>query len=212
MNIVLVGHSIGAYIAFAAAKRAGLAAGKIGNMPARAIGLMPYLENSELPELKAKVRLVTCWWSPALFLVLSVVAGLIGTLPVPLKSLLFRRFGEDSSRFAPEMAALTVGAIPRFSTLNNILALFRTEAEQLAPLYDYAPLCQGLDGKLALLYSAGDSDIWAPSSSAIRAAKQGVAVTVEPGLPHAFSVGPQARERVVRLICTMLESMPAPPA
>jgi pimeloyl-ACP methyl ester carboxylesterase len=56
LNIILIGHSIGAFVAFAAAKRAGLAAGKIGDMPARAIGLMPYLENNELPELKAKVR------------------------------------------------------------------------------------------------------------------------------------------------------------
>jgi pimeloyl-ACP methyl ester carboxylesterase len=208
MNIVLVGHSIGAYIAFAAAKRAGLAAGRIGNTRARAIGLMPYLENNELPELKAKVKAVTRWWSPVLFLVLSVVAGLIGSLPVPLKSRLFRRFGEDSSRFTPEMVALTIGAIPRFSTLRNILALFRTEAEHLAPLYDYSVLNQGLDGKLALLYSGGDSDIWAPSSSAARAAKHGVAVTVEEGLPHAFSVGLEARERVVQLMCTMLQAMP----
>jgi hypothetical protein len=136
------------------------------------------------------------------------VAGIVGALPTSLKSFLFRRFGEDSSRFAPEMAALTVQAIPRFSTVNNVLALFRTEAQQLAPLYDHAVLHQGLDGKLALLYAAGNADMWAPSSSAARAAEQGVAVTVEDGLPHSFSVGQQTRERVVALVCAMLKAMP----
>ena len=208
-NIVLVGHSIGAYVAFSAAKRAGLFEGKIGSVPTCAVGLMPFLEHNELPSLQSRVRAASAWWAPALFIVLSVIGQLVGKLPFFVKKLIFRAVEKDASRFSPEMVDLTLNSIPRFDTLYNILTLFRTEAQLLQPPYDHKSLKYGLDGKLALLYAGGDLDMWAPSSSAKRAVEQGVDVTIEDGLPHAFSVTPASRQRVVDLICSMLASMPS---
>lgn len=59
-----------------------------------------------------------------------------------------------------------------------------------------------------MLYADGDSDLWAPSACAARATRAGVAVVVEEGMPHAFSVAPKTNERVVQLVCAMLNSMP----
>jgi len=207
-SILLIGHSIGAYVAFSAASRAGLDGGQIGGMDMRAIGLMPFLEHNELPEFRSKVRAATAWWSPALFVLLSAVAGVVGALPKMLKTWLLRRVEKDASRLGPEMVELSVEALPRFSTLYNILALFRTEAQLLAPPYDHAALTQKMSGKYALLYAGGDSDVWAPSSSVERARAQGVHVTVEEGVPHAFSIAAASRKRVVQIMCAMLESMP----
>ena len=154
------------------------------------------------------MRAATAWWAPALFFLLSVAGGLVGALPKAAKAWLLRLVERDAARFGPEMVDLTLEAIPRFDTLHNILALFRTEAQLLAPPFDHAAFSRRLSGRYALLYAGGDSDVWAPSSSAKRARADGVDVTVEDGVPHAFSVAAASRERVVEIVCSMLESMP----
>lgn len=204
-RLLVVGHSIGAYIAFAGAQRAGLRRGAIGGVPTRSIGLMPFLERTELVRTKAEAA--TSWWAPAAVLFLSCAAGLVGLLPRFATERLLKLAASDVRRFCPEMVSLTARALPRFGAVRNILTLFRDEARELAEPYDYAALKERCGGALALLYAEGDTDEWAPSEAAARAAAAGVAVAVEEGVPHAFSVEAPTREAVVARVLGLIEEM-----
>lgn len=77
-EMVVVGHSIGAWVAFEAVRR--LAPPQQRRCTAL-VGLMPYL-SSQTPDALDKAALVQRWFAPILMWVLACAAQLIGWLPV----------------------------------------------------------------------------------------------------------------------------------
>ena len=121
-ELVVVGHSIGAYIGHQACTTAKLATGTKLSF----CGLNPYLENNATPENRLRVRGATSWWAPLLTWVLALFAGLLEA--VGLKRLLLRN---DLAKMEDHCAKVALG-LPAFSTLLNILYLFRSEAAEPA--------------------------------------------------------------------------------
>ena len=196
-ELVVVGHSIGAYIGHEACATAKLATGTKLSF----CGLNPYLENNATPENRLRVRGATSWWAPLLTWVLALFAGLLEV--IGLKRLLLRN---DLAKMEDHCAKVALG-LPAFSTLLNILYLFRSEAAELARPFDYARQAQPpFEGRAALMYTTGD--YWAPDADAPKAAAAGWSqAIVVPGLPHAWSLAQASRDRVVAAVKELVEGV-----
>ena len=127
-DLVVVGHSIGAWVALEAVRRLGANQRRV----AACIGLMPYL-TTETPGALAKGALIRRWFAPALAWLLAGVAQLIGWLPRRAWRLAALRLLEpEIAGYEPDQREIAELSLPRFGTLLNILTLFRAEATRHA--------------------------------------------------------------------------------
>ena len=127
-DLVVVGHSIGAWVALEAVRRLGANQRRV----AACIGLMPYL-TTETPSALAKGALIRRWFAPALAWLLAGVAQLIGWLPRRAWRLAALRLLEpEIAGYEPDQREIAELSLPRFGTLLNILTLFRAEATRHA--------------------------------------------------------------------------------
>ena len=129
-DLVVVGHSIGAWVALEAVQR--------GGAPRRitaCVGLMPYL-TTETDSARRKAALITRWFAPALLWLLAGLAQLIGWLPRRAwRRAALRLLEPEIAGYEPDQAEIALRSLPRFGTLLNILTLFRAEAlNHQAPL------------------------------------------------------------------------------
>jgi len=202
-EVVVIGHSIGAWIALEAVRRA-----ETLRRVAAFIGLMPYLQ-TETEQARKVSALITQWWARPLFWLIAAFGQLIGWLPTAR----WRRAGmellePDLRNYEAEQAAVAVACMLRFGTLYNVLTLFRAEAFSHATPYDYTRW-EGLCDKRAAFLFAGDFDQWAPPEAAARAAAAGLSVHTEPGVPHAFGTRAATRAAVVAWIAQAVPKLRA---
>ena len=204
-QLVMIGHSIGAYIALEALARVR------PKRLAAAVGIMPYLENTDQAETKKLAGMATSWWFPVAACVVAALAQLIGWLPPGLRRWLVVKVEPKFPNFEPEQAALTLRAMPQLPLLLNVLFLFRSEAFNHAAPYDHATRLHGFKERVGLYFTDKEGDItvdhWAPPCRAEKGAAAGLQVRVEPGLPHAFGTSASSRERVTKAVAEMVESL-----
>ncbi|KAL1519790.1 hypothetical protein AB1Y20_023297 [Prymnesium parvum] len=193
-RLLVLGHSIGAYIAFKAAMRS-------SPRPAEhvrcAVGLMPYLDNTGIEGNKklrsqawraiARVSLIRSPTAPILIWLVACVAQLLGALlPNRVKRYLL---SSATAKFEPAAKHLTESAALSFRFVNNMLQLFRSEAQNHQTPFDFSELKATLGSdRIGLLYVDGSTDHWAAAAAAERARSSGVAVRfLDAATPHAFS-------------------------
>lgn len=204
-QLVMIGHSIGAYIGLEALARVR------PKRLAAAVGIMPYLESTDQPETKKLAGLATSWWFPLAAYVVAALAQLIGWLPPGLRRWLVAKVEPKFPSFEPEQAALTLRAMPQLPLLLNVLFLFRSEAFHHAAPYDHAKRLRGFKERVGLFFTDKEGDVtvdhWAPPCRARKGEAAGLQVRVEPGLPHAFGTSAASRSRVTKAVAEMVESL-----
>lgn len=199
-DLVVVGHSIGAWVALEAVRRLGANQRRV----TACLGLMPYLA-TETEDAGRKAVLIRQWFAPALIWLLAGVAQLIGWLPVRAWRMAALRFLEpEISGYDPDQREIAEMSLPRFGTLLNILTLFRAEARNHASPYDFSRL-DGFRDRVCLLVSPGDP--WCCSESAGGGAAAGLAVHRVAGLPHAFGTQRASRTAVVAWLTTTVRKL-----
>ena len=149
---MVVGHSIGAWVALEAVRRLG---DTNQRRVAACLGLMPYLA-TETEDAGRKAALIRQWFAPALIWLLAGVAQLIGWLPVRAWRMAGLRLLEpEIAGYDPDQREIVEMSLPRFGTLLNILTLFRAEAKNHASPYDFSRL-EGFRDRVGFLVSPGD--------------------------------------------------------
>ena len=172
-RLIVVGHSIGAYIALQGAMKC---ASSPRDEVACAVGLMPYLDNTGIEEnyaLRSKVRLAASWVAPIITLFVGVIAQLLGTLlPAAARRALL---SAETSKFDPPAARLTETAALSFRFVANMLGLFRSEAKNHETPFDFDALKDALgEDRVGLIYVDDSADFWAAAASAQRAERNGI--------------------------------------
>lgn len=178
-KIILVGHSIGAYIAIEA-----LARRTRSNIFKGVVGIMPFLEaNFRDSSYVSKDRWLRGWMWPVMFL-LAFSLHVIGLLPHTFKQFFLRG---NTATMDSKAKDFTVANMLRFSAITNYLFLGRSEfIHHLAP-FDWTRL-GSFRSHSHFLYTT--DDMWAPVHCFKQAQNTGVDATLLEGVPHGFSVGP----------------------
>jgi len=198
-RLIVIGHSIGAYIGLSAAMGC---ADSPRDEVACALGLMPYLDNTGIEanwELRSKVQLASSFVAPLVVLLLGVFAQLLGALPAFVRRALLRG---PTSKFDPPATRITERSALSFRFINNALTLFRSEAANHGTPFDYGALQASLGADSVGLYYVDDSkDFWAAGAMAERAASEGMEVRFLPAsVPHAFSTAALSDLRVAQVV------------
>ena len=189
---MVVGHSIGAWVALEAVRRLGANQRRVS----ACLGLMPYLA-TETEDAGRKAALIRQWFAPALIWLLAGVAQLIGWLPVRAWRMAGLRLLEpEIAGYDPDQREIVEMSLPRFGTLLNILTLFRAEAKNHASPYDFSRL-DGFRDRVCFLVSPGDpwccSEVRATPCHAVAHCARGamhawrVARRIAPSAPPAAS-------------------------
>lgn len=186
LPLVVVGHSIGGWIAIQVAR----ALGRANRVPSFVIALMPFLQNNyDVRSFEAKRRLLT--YAPFLIPMTCMLAALIARAPRWLMD-------KFVLRSAPPGADTPTRAIIRdellcYGGINNYLGLARTEFERLRDPFDWEMAAKA-SGDLRLLYTPDDE--WAPVALIERARAAGLQADLLHGVSHAFVTVPSDTELV----------------
>ena len=114
-DLVVVGHSIGAWVALEAVRRLGANQRRVS----ACLGLMPYLA-TETEDAGRKAALICQWFAPALIWLLAGVAQLIGWLPVRAWRMAGLRLLEpEIAGYDPDQREIVEMSLPRFGTHPN---------------------------------------------------------------------------------------------
>lgn len=173
--IVLVGHSIGAYIAIETFKR-------IPNKVLYCIGLYPFLALNPQSRNQSIIRkTVKC---PIVCVVISSIVALLGMLPISALRLVVRKsLGKSWCNTAVEAGC---SHLAKYHTVRNILFMAKTEFEKLSETPDWA-FMREKHNKISFLF--GIDDHWGPLQMFEEISRQvpDISLSIErEGHTHAF--------------------------
>ena len=193
-KLVVVGHSIGGYLALRALKASGA--------DGVSVCVQPYLENNYAdPEFEALRKLLEKPWAPLALAAVASFATFLGVLPRAARRPVLRALGQTDGMDAAH-EAMTCDAMCAFGNVFSMAALGRSEMRSLAGPYE-GPWPD------ALLVADEPRDKWSPASGPLvdRARAGGSDVAVVSGVPHAFSTAPASRSAVVAAIAAKVREL-----
>ncbi|CAO2181678.1 unnamed protein product [Urochloa humidicola] len=174
-SIVLVGHSIGAYIGLEVFKR-------LQNKIKLFVGLYPYLKFNKNSVTQSRIEYIAR--SSLLSKVVSLFASFIGSLQPSVTRGIVRRFlGPSWSVTAVDVACCH---LLKYHTVRNVLFMVMTEFDKLTEEPDWS-FIRAKEDKIAFLF--GLDDHWGPLSHLEEISKRapGVSLSVETeGHTHGY--------------------------
>lgn len=191
--ILLVGHSIGSYIALDMFRRS-------SDKVTYCIGLYPFLALNPHSAEQSIIGKITA--SGVLSISLSLIVASLRFLPITaLRFILKSSLGKSWSDVALEAGC---SHLVQYHTMRNILFMAMTEFQKLTETPDWAFLREKHD-KLAFLFGANDH--WGPLQMFEEISKQvpGVPLSIERAHPHGFSCSEAGSSCVAKYIASLIE-------
>ncbi|XP_065857479.1 uncharacterized protein [Euphorbia lathyris] len=194
--IVLVGHSIGAYIAIEILRR-------FRDKVIYCIALYPFLTLNPKSTWQPIIEKISA--SSILSTGLSFFVGLLGMLPKwALRPIVLKFLGKSCSASAVEVAC---SQLPKYYVSRNVLFMAMTEFRELSAPPDWTFLKENKD-KITFLF--GSDDHWGPLQLLEEISKQvpDIALSIErEGHTHNFSCTDAGSVWVARHVASLLKSV-----
>eukprot|EP00965_Chrysotila_dentata_P121603 4020093-Pleurochrysis_carterae.AAC.1 len=188
MQLIILGHSIGCWLALMVARRL-RAEATLKDVSPQLLLVTPYLQNNrDVRSFEVKYQLMR--WAPWLIPFICIFAEILGRLPARLKKVLLPI---DVSKFDTQAVKVVQEEMLCFGAVNNYLRLGRTEFVALDPLFDWSSL--RTDGDVRMLYA--DNDEWGTVANMHAVRAQDIPVDFETSLQHAFVTTEAGNKRVV---------------
>ncbi|XP_059462598.1 uncharacterized protein LOC132191540 [Corylus avellana] len=192
--ILLVGHSIGSYIALDMFRRS-------SEKVAYCIGLYPFLAlNPQSREQSIIGKIIA---SQSLSAALSLIVASLGFLPIrALRFILTNSLGKSWSTVAVEAAC---SHLVQYHTMRNVLFMAMTEFKKLTETPDWAFVREKQE-KLAFLF--GVDDHWGPLQmfEEISEHVPGIALSIERVHSHAFACTEAGSSCVAKHIASLIDN------
>lgn len=192
--ILLVGHSIGSYIAIDMFRRS-------SEKVACCIGLYPFLALN--PQSKKQSIIGKIAASRVLSVALSLIVASLRFLPIrALRLILTNSLGKSWSPAAVEAAC---SHLVQYHTMRNVLFMAMTEFRKLTETPDWAFVREKQE-KLAFLF--GVDDHWGPLQMFEEISKHvpGIAVSIDRVHTHAFSCTEAGSSCVAKYVASLIEN------
>ncbi|KAE8098622.1 hypothetical protein FH972_016668 [Carpinus fangiana] len=192
--ILLVGHSIGSYIALDMFRRS-------SEKVAYCIGLYPFLALN--PQSREQSIIGKIAASQILSAAISLIVASLGFLPIrALRLIITNSLGKSWSTVAVDAAC---SHLVQYHTLRNILFMAMTEFKKLTETPDWAFVREKQE-KLAFLF--GVDDHWGPLQMFEEISKHvpGIALSVERDHTHAFACTEAGSSCVAKFIASLIEN------
>ncbi|MED6210040.1 hypothetical protein PIB30_060340 [Stylosanthes scabra] len=193
--IVLVGHSIGSYIAIEIFKR-------FPEKVKYCIGLYPFLTMN--PESKTQLVIGKISESRILSTVLCYLIASLGLLPVPILRFIIRNSMAKS--WSADAVDATCSHLSQYHVMRNVFYMAMTEFRKFAEAPDWTFI---RERKAQISFLFGDDDHWGPLQVLEEISKQvpGIAVAVEREKhTHGFSCTEAGSLWVARHVVDLIKS------
>ncbi|MED6192177.1 hypothetical protein PIB30_007709 [Stylosanthes scabra] len=193
--IVLVGHSIGSYIAIEIFKR-------FPEKVKYCIGLYPFLTMN--PESKTQLVIGKISESRILSTALCYLIASLGFLPVPILRFIIRNSMAKS--WSADAVDATCSHLSQYHVMRNVFYMAMTEFRKFAEVLDWAFI---RERKSQISFLFGDDDHWGPLQVLEEISKQvpGIAVAVEREKhTHGFSCTEAGSLWVARHVVDLIKS------
>ncbi|KAL2554222.1 alpha/beta-hydrolase superfamily protein [Forsythia ovata] len=193
--IILVGHSIGAYISLEIFRRS-------QEKVIYCIGLYPFLAVNTVSSTQSVIRRLAA--SQILCAALSSIGGLLGKMPAQMSGVVVKKFIGKSWSSSAVVSLCT--CVLQYHTIRNMLFMAMTEFEKLSEKPDWA-FMREKKSQIAFLF--GVDDHWGPLHlyEEIRKQVPNARVAVErEGHTHAFSCSEAGSLWVAQHVASLIKN------